>query len=80
VTDPAAARAGELAELRRRVAELEDTVLRLAAALATMRLAPNGGGPAPGWTATVRDIARPLAERRDAPARQAWLREMDRLT
>jgi hypothetical protein len=80
VTDHAGAGGGELAELRRRVAELEDTVLRLAAALATMRLAPNGGGPEPGWTATVRDIARPLAERRDTPARQAWLREMDRLT
>jgi len=69
-----------LAEAERRVAELEGVVLALTAALTRLRMAPGGEAPATSWPMSVEAIARPLVERRNAPARQAWLREINRLT
>jgi len=70
----------EVEELRRRVGELEGVVLRLAGALASMRMAPDGQSPAVSWTLSIESVAAPLVERRRAPARDAWEAEMSLLT
>ena len=72
--------AAHIAALERRVDQLEAALLQALGAMARLRLAPDGRGPAVSWTVGVESIAAPLLERRKRPVRQMWLEQMSKLT